>query len=126
MPSTLPRTSRAPAAVFRQTPACGVCGGIEPLERYQTFEIRIHGVRLLYMRRGLSLVHLRAARFGGHLRVGLPAVALGANRERRWAHQDSNLEPADYEPAALTVELWALINLELRTENLQLRTFSGK
>src|SRR5207237_3291796 len=24
-----------------------------------------------------------------------------------WAHQDSNLEPADYEPAALTVELWA-------------------
>src|SRR5258708_15219061 len=28
-------------------------------------------------------------------------------RERRWAHQDSNLEPADYEPAALTVELWA-------------------
>src|SRR5438067_1824295 len=27
-------------------------------------------------------------------------------RERRWAHQDSNLEPADYEPAALTVELW--------------------
>src|SRR6184192_3897646 len=28
-------------------------------------------------------------------------------RERRWAHQDLNLEPADYEPAALTVELWA-------------------
>ena len=24
-----------------------------------------------------------------------------------WAHQDLNLEPADYEPAALTVELWA-------------------
>src|SRR5262245_51165878 len=24
-----------------------------------------------------------------------------------WAHQDSNLEPADYEPAALTIELWA-------------------
>src|SRR5207244_13596160 len=28
-------------------------------------------------------------------------------RERRWAHQDSNLERAGYEPAALTVELWA-------------------
>jgi hypothetical protein len=25
-----------------------------------------------------------------------------------WAHQDLNLEPADYEPAALTIELWAL------------------
>jgi hypothetical protein len=25
----------------------------------------------------------------------------------RWAHQDSNLEPTDYESAALTVELWA-------------------
>src|SRR5579872_5400583 len=30
------------------------------------------------------------------------------SREARWwAHQDLNLEPADYEPAALTVELWA-------------------
>src|SRR5262249_49780796 len=28
-------------------------------------------------------------------------------RGRRWAHQDSNLEQAGYEPAALTVELWA-------------------
>ena len=25
-----------------------------------------------------------------------------------WAHQDSNLERAGYEPAALTIELWAL------------------
>ena len=25
----------------------------------------------------------------------------------KWAHQDLNLEPADYEPAALTIELWA-------------------
>ena len=24
-----------------------------------------------------------------------------------WAHQDSNLEPTDYEPVALTIELWA-------------------
>ena len=24
-----------------------------------------------------------------------------------WAHQDLNLEPTDYESAALTVELWA-------------------
>ena len=26
---------------------------------------------------------------------------------RWWAHQDLNLEPTDYESAALTVELWA-------------------
>ncbi len=37
---------------------------------------------------------------------GLPAEAR-AQRERRWAHQDSNLERAGYEPAALTIELWA-------------------
>ena len=28
--------------------------------------------------------------------------------EQLWAHQDSNLEPTDYESGALTVELWAL------------------
>ena len=27
-----------------------------------------------------------------------------------WAHQDLNLEPTDYESAALTVELWARSN----------------
>jgi hypothetical protein len=30
-----------------------------------------------------------------------------------WAHQDSNLERAGYEPAALTVELWARYSLSL-------------
>ena len=28
-------------------------------------------------------------------------------RSEGWAHQDSNLERAGYEPAALTIELWA-------------------
>ena len=28
--------------------------------------------------------------------------------EEWWAHQDSNLGQAGYEPAALTAELWAL------------------
>ena len=35
---------------------------------------------------------------------------MGPHDERReewWAHQDSNLGPTDYEPAALTAELWA-------------------
>jgi mannose-6-phosphate isomerase-like protein (cupin superfamily) len=30
---------------------------------------------------------------------------------RWWAHQDLNLEPTDYESAALTVELWALAGI---------------
>ena len=30
-----------------------------------------------------------------------------------WAHQDSNLEQAGYEPAALTVELWARLRSRL-------------
>ena len=38
---------------------------------------------------------------------GLHARSSLGKRERRWAHQDSNLERAGYEPAALTVELWA-------------------
>lgn len=29
------------------------------------------------------------------------------SERRKWAHQDSNLERAGYEPAALTIELWA-------------------
>jgi hypothetical protein len=28
-------------------------------------------------------------------------------RQLKWAHQDSNLGQAGYEPAALTAELWA-------------------
>src|SRR6476469_4466880 len=33
---------------------------------------------------------------------------------KKWAHQDSNLERAGYEPAALTVELWARSSLSHR------------
>src|SRR6185503_17060812 len=36
--------------------------------------------------------------------LGAPGLAVYTNW---WAHQDSNLEQAGYEPAALTVELWA-------------------
>ena len=39
------------------------------------------------------------------------AARLGARRW--WAHQDSNLEQAGYEPAALTVELWAREHTEI-------------
>lgn len=43
-----------------------------------------------------------------HLRVRAIRSSLVIQASERWAHQDLNLEPADYEPAALTVELWAL------------------
>ena len=38
--------------------------------------------------------------------LGLHPKAL-ARGDEWWAHQDSNLERAGYEPAALTIELWA-------------------
>lgn len=34
-------------------------------------------------------------------------IGFADSREVWWAHQDLNLEPTDYESAALTVELWA-------------------
>ena len=45
----------------------------------------------------------------GELRDGTFAsgAAMCEGRLIEWAHQDSNLERAGYEPAALTVELWA-------------------
>ena len=43
------------------------------------------------------------ARFECHL--GWPEA--GERLRLWWAHQDLNLEPTDYESAALTVELWA-------------------
>src|SRR5262249_61784337 len=39
-----------------------------------------------------------------------PTFAPGASEG--WAHQDSNLERAGYEPAALTIELWAQDSLQ--------------
>ena len=43
----------------------------------------------------------------------------GSLRQDRvwWAHQDSNLEPTDYESAALTVELWARIQTNRLDKN---------
>jgi hypothetical protein len=39
--------------------------------------------------------------------LGLPSRSSPKASEGWWAHQDSNLERAGYEPAALTIELWA-------------------
>ena len=36
-----------------------------------------------------------------------------------WAHQDSNLEQAGYEPAALTVELWARTGVYQKVQGVQ-------
>ncbi len=35
-------------------------------------------------------------------------IAAGAGTSLKWAQRDSNPQPTSYEPAALTVELWAL------------------
>ena len=51
----------------------------------------------------LGLALLRASSYGGQP----PRVT---RVEAGWAHQDSNLERAGYEPAALTIELWARWN----------------
>ena len=40
-----------------------------------------------------------------------------------WAHKDSNLEPTDYESAALTVELWAPVYNSSINKNLQTSSF---
>ena len=59
----------------------------------------------------------RRARFGvNSLRLACQAEArasacAGAS-EGWWARQDSNLGPTDYEPAALTAELRALLDVE--------------
>src|SRR4051794_21000593 len=93
-------------------------GGIETLQRDQPFEVSMHGGPIVHaaVRRSSPEVPLSTARTVAdlkcvrvHRRVGLPTVARAhvGKRERRWAHQDLNLEPADYEPAALTIELWA-------------------
>ena len=55
-----------------------------------------------------------------HCIVGLPHLKLIARSvpgvSEWWAHQDSNLEQAGYEPAALTVELWARTSLKSQLE----------
>src|SRR4029453_13075677 len=69
-------------------------------------------------RAGRPLSRLR--RSGGHPSRGLPpgAHAPGARvSEGWWAHQDSNLGQAGYEPAALTAELWARGNGKWQTAN---------
>ena len=40
-----------------------------------------------------------------------------------WAHRDSNPEPTDYESAALTVELWALISFDITIDFLKFGLF---
>ena len=53
---------------------------------------------------------------------------VGGTSDEWWAHQDSNLERAGYEPAALTVELWAHDSLQsgvVSRKDYRLTTDSG-
>lgn len=68
---------------------------------------------------------LSQAMFGSGIEALAPQTRLAcakvtASNPRRasegwWAHQDSNLERAGYEPAALTIELWARTNSQQRS-----------
>ena len=78
-------------------------------------------VRVEIMIRSYSQPYSRATRIlvdlAGLHRTKFPVIPHKFNRLldyaglRRtstwWAHQDSNLEPKDYESSALTIELWA-------------------
>src|SRR3712207_3578183 len=48
--------------------------------------------------------------------LGTPLASPASLVSEWWAHQDSNLGQAGYEPAALTAELWARISLMLNDE----------
>src|SRR5438105_9038667 len=54
------------------------------------------------------------------------ARAPGLDEMETWAHQDSNLERAGYEPAALTVELWARTSLPSRVSRCQTKRARGE
>src|SRR5262249_37290866 len=81
-----------------ETPLRSVRGGVELLQMNYSLKIRIHALRRPVLDtpdRLLPPPRLRRDTF-----------ACGASGGW-WAHQDSNLERAGYEPAALTIELWA-------------------
>jgi hypothetical protein len=51
-----------------------------------------------------------------------PAMSEPAAKNGRvewWAHQDSNLGQAGYEPAALTAELWARTSVKVKRKKLK-------
>ncbi len=67
------------------------------------------------MARGSGASFRQRARYSTDKRVDREASQRSASAEGldlpngvEWAHQDSNLGPTGYEPAALTAELWAL------------------
>ena len=66
---------------------------------------------------------LRASRDGGQPSRGVAkSTSRGSQSsasEGWWAHQDSNLERAGYEPAALAVELWARTSFKFQVSSLK-------
>ena len=58
-----------------------------------------------------------------YLKKKLPTNRETSCLEFEWAHRDSNPEPTDYESAALTVELWALISFDITIDFLKFGLF---
>ena len=74
---------------------------------WSSFALRVRAARLpLQLAICDQPSHFGLASFASQLRVACHPK-LAASASEWWAHQDSNLEQAGYEPAALTVELWA-------------------
>ena len=86
-------------------------GRVQPLERDQAFDLCVHVKKKAPPKRGLA-VRARARRSCGRHSIcqsvcDQQSALCKPGNAIWWAHQDSNLEQAGYEPAALTVELWA-------------------
>ncbi len=100
-----------PLGLVGQPPFGVVCGGVDFLQRNQPFEIIVHVV--IRAQKKPRRLRTGAWRAMDSPRVFLSSICIQRSaicnipREKVWAHQDSNLERAGYEPAALTVELWA-------------------
>ena len=86
-------------------------GRVQPLERDQAFDVGVHVKKKAPPKRGLA-VRAQARRSCGRHSIcqsicDQQSALCKPGNAVWWAHQDSNLEQAGYEPAALTVELWA-------------------
>ena len=115
-----PRLERLLALGLVGEAALGVVrGGVESLQRDEAFESLRSSVSVetkkapALAHRGLqATVSCRRVRCVAICDLSIPRSrcsrsSCSLQSSEWWAHQDSNLERAGYEPAALTVELWA-------------------
>jgi hypothetical protein len=100
---------------------------VPPLSIEQS-ALRPCGVTARHLRVGCGAMACRPQLVRGR---GQPASAKATGgqpsprfKSEGWAHQDSNLGQAGYEPAALTAELWARTRVTPNSQPIQLPNFS--